>query len=101
VNYIEAIADEIRRKVQADVLPDEDSAELFLIYAVLLLALGDQVSREDVHNAWCAWMSSWGADHEAIVPFSELSPETQAEDSPFVLAIRSVAHERGRPGKEA
>jgi hypothetical protein len=36
-------------------------------------------------------MESKGAEHELMVPFAELSLGTQGEDSPFVLAIRSVA----------
>jgi hypothetical protein len=53
------------------------------------------ISAEDVHNAWVAWMVSKGVEHESIVPFSELPAATQTEDSPFVLAIRSVARTRG------
>jgi hypothetical protein len=40
------------------------------------------------------WMISKGGDHEVMVPFSELSPATKAEDSPLVLAIRNVARSR-------
>jgi hypothetical protein len=47
--------------------------------------------REDVHNAWVAWMLDKGETHESIVPFVELSAETQAEDSPFMVAVRTVA----------
>ena len=72
-------------------LPDDDTSNLFLLYAVLLLAKGDAVTHEDVHNAWVAWMGSKGEEHESMVPFTELPPGTQGEDSPFVLAIRSVA----------
>ena len=64
---------------------------LFLLYAVLLLAKGEDVTREDVHNAWVAWMEFNGEEHKSMVPFTELPPDTQAEDSPFVIAIRSVA----------
>jgi hypothetical protein len=91
VSYLDEVADYLRNAVPADALPDEDTTGLFLLYAVLLLAKGDAVTREDVHNAWVAWMSSRGEDHESMVPFSELSSDTQAEDSPFVGAIRNVA----------
>jgi hypothetical protein len=94
VTYIEAIADEIRRAAPPDALPDEDTSGLFMLYAVLLLAKGTRVTREDVHNAWVAWMLASGEAHEAMRPFAELPSETQAEDSPFVLAIQSVAHRR-------
>jgi hypothetical protein len=61
------------------------------LYAVLLLAKQENVTGEDVHNAWVAWMLSKGQQHDAMVPFSQLAPNTQAEDSPFVTAIRAVA----------
>jgi hypothetical protein len=36
-------------------------------------------------------MESSGEEHESMVPFSERPTDTQAADSPFVIAIRSVA----------
>lgn len=95
MTYLEDAADAIREVVPSEAIPDEDTTNLFLMYAVLLLAKGEDVSREDVHNAWVAWTISKGVDHEALVPFSELSPSTQSEDSPFVVAIRTVARTRG------
>jgi hypothetical protein len=91
VTYLDLLALEIRRAVSAYALPDERASDLFLSYAVLLLAKGERVSEEDVHNAWVAWMESKGETHEAMVPFDELTPEKRAEDAPFVQAIRSVA----------
>jgi hypothetical protein len=94
VTYLDEIADAIRNAVPTDALPNEDTAGLFLSYAILLLAKWEAVTREDVHNAWVGWMVSKGEgdeSHESMVPFSELPPETQAEDSPFVIAIRTVA----------
>jgi hypothetical protein len=74
-----------------DLLPEEDSELLFLMHAELLLAKGIDVTREDVHNAWSAWMTHRGEAHESLIPFDQLSPETRAEDGPFVAAIRRVA----------
>ena len=101
MTYLEEIATAIREAVASEALPDEDTTSLFLMYAVLLLAKGEEVSREDVHNAWVAWTISNGEDHESLVPFSELSSETQSEDSPFVVAIRTVtrAMERNPPNR--
>jgi hypothetical protein len=79
-------------------LPDDDTSALFLTYAVLLLAKGQEVTRADVHNAWVAWMIGKGETHESMVPFAELPPQTQAEDSPFMVAIRTVAQKR-EPGR--
>ena len=62
---------------------------------MLLLAKGQEVTREDVHNAWVAWMLERGETHESMVPFAELSAETQAEDSPYMVAVRTVARQHG------
>ena len=91
MTYLDTLALDIKRAVSQGAMPDEHVSALFLSYAVLLLAKGEQVSEEDVHNAWVAWMESKGETHEAMVPFDELSPEKRAEDAPFVLAIREVA----------
>ena len=96
MTYLEALSREIREAVPREALPDDDTSDLFLIYAVLLLAKGEEVRREDVHNAWVAWMTSKGEQHESMVPFAELPPATQAEDSPFVVAVRTVARRRGQ-----
>lgn len=91
MTYLDALAVAIRETVPRDLLPDEDTTNLFRSYAVLLLAKGENVTREDVHNAWVAWMESNGNEHESMVPFSELPAETKATDSPFVVAIRAAA----------
>lgn len=90
--YLADLASAIRREVPDDALPDGDTSELFLIYAVLLLAKGTEVTRADVHNAWVAWAAADRGTHDALVPFDELDADTQAEDSPYVIAIRTVAH---------
>lgn len=102
MTYLEELARQIHSAVPRDELPVEDTTDLFVIYAVLLLGKGEQVSGEDVHNAWVAWMAAKGAEHESMVPFEELPPETQAQDTPFVTAIRSVAGSRKKrtsPGR--
>ena len=91
MTYLDAVAEDIRRAIPHAILPDEDTSNFFLSYAVLLLAKGDAVTREDVHNAWVAWMEVKGDEHESMVPFDQLPLATQGEDSPFVLAIRAVA----------
>jgi hypothetical protein len=95
MTYLDTLAEEIRAATAPDALPDEDTSSLFRAYAVLLLAKGEEVTREDVHNAWVAWMLDKGEQHESLVPFGELSAETQAEDSPFMVAVRTVARRHG------
>ncbi len=89
--YLNDIAKAIRDEVPEDAIPEGATLALFRLYAVLLLAKGVEVTGEDVHNAWVAWMASQDADHDALVPFKALDASTQAEDSPFVVAIRMVA----------
>jgi hypothetical protein len=91
VNYIDALAAEIRHQVPARLVPDGDTDALFRLYAVLLRVKGEGVSIEDVHDAWSAWMSATDADHPALRPYRELSPATRASDVPYVEAIRAVA----------
>jgi hypothetical protein len=90
-NFIEALACEIRKEVPPDALPDEASDDLFLIYAVLLLAKGENVEARDIHNAWSAWMTTHDPGHESIRPYSDLPPDVRREDDPYLVAIRTVA----------
>jgi hypothetical protein len=95
MNYVEQVAKAIRNEVPEDALPESDTDSLFIFYAVLCLTKGSKVSGEDVHDAWSAWMTLRGEQHESLVPYQELPAEVRAEDSPFVVAIRRVA-EGGR-----
>ena len=97
--YLDELAEAIRQAVPSRALPDGETLSLFRAYAVLLLAKGEDVTRADVHNAWVAWMAGQDGDHESLVPFSDLDAETQAEDSPFVVAIRKVARSVSRSGQ--
>ena len=97
VNYIDQIAEAIKREVKANNVPADDGGSLFRLYAVLALAKGTQVTADDVHNAWSAWKIMIDPSHEAIKPFAELSPEIQAKDAPYVEAIQAVARRLGVP----
>jgi hypothetical protein len=89
--YLDEVAEAIRQVVPQETLPRGDTSALFRGYAVLLLAKGEHVTAADVHNAWVAWMAQQDGDHESLVPFCDLDPGTQAEDSPYVVAIRTIA----------
>ncbi len=90
-NYLQRVAEQIRVCIDPDVLPDEDVESLLLDYAVLALAKGRNVTAEDVHNAWTAWMTGVDPTHESLRPYSELSREDRLQDVPFTSAIREVA----------
>jgi hypothetical protein len=66
---------------------------LFRLYAVLALAKGEEVTPEDVHNAWAAWRQDADEDHSALRPFTELDHAKQAQDRPYAEAIRSAVRE--------
>lgn len=95
MNYIEQIARQIRAAVPASKLPDDDTHDLFRMYAVLVLAKGESVDAADVHNAWVSWMSGREPEHEALVPYDRLPLEIADQDAPYVAAIRSVARASG------
>ena len=81
-----------------DRLPSGDTDLLFDLYAAVALIRGVDTTRRDVHDAWVAWMLAEGEQHPSMVPFEDLPPEVQAEDEPFVRAIRTVASRRGTRG---
>ncbi len=93
MTYIEEIASSIHRRVYPGrSLPDDDRG-LYLIYAVLALTVGAEVTRNHVHDAWSAWKAMTDPGHESIRPFDELGTEVQREDEPFVAAIREAANQ--------
>lgn len=91
VNYIEHVASRIQFELTADHLPAENSDRLLRLYALLALSVGTECTLENVHDAWSIWMTEVDPSHESLVPFSELDPATQAEDLPYVEAIRRVS----------
>ena len=95
MSYLDDLARNIRNRVPADAMPDEDTDSLFRLYAVLALAKGPAVDARDVHNAWSAWMLDKDPCHSSIKPFDDLDRATQDADDPYVAAIRAAA--RGFP----
>jgi hypothetical protein len=72
-------------------LPDLEP-DLIRLYALLALVKGEQATLADVHDAWAIWRDQTRPDHRSIVPFDELTPETQELDRPYMEVIRAVAH---------
>ena len=94
MSYLDRLANRIRYRLDPQAVPEGPVDELFRIYAVLALAKGYAVSREDVHNAWSAWMIGVDRSHPSLVPFSELDDDTAAQDEPYVAAIRAALTRR-------
>jgi hypothetical protein len=90
-NYIEELAAKIRAQVDPADLPADGLDQLFASYALLALSKGVEVSNEDVHDAWSVWATQFDPDSKSLVPFDELSTETQAQDTVYREAIRDAA----------
>lgn len=80
---------------------DLKGEQLVRYYALLAMVKGDNVTLEDVHDAWAMNMNfktpnppyCYGHDHLSIVPFDQLSKETQDRDIEYMEAIKKVARE--------
>lgn len=90
-SYLDRIAAEIRRTADPEAARTDEDLSLYRLYAILLLAKGQKVSAEDVHNAWAAWASEHEPAHRNLLPFGELSLRTQRKDLVYVNAIHDVA----------
>jgi len=96
MSYLDETARAIRARVPPHLLPDEERVDdLFRTYALLARVKGDEVTAEDVHDAWALWMGSQRGDHASIRPYAELDPSKRSQDLPFVEAIRTVARDFG------
>lgn len=89
--YIDTIAVEIQRTAEPGAVLQHEDLPLYRLYAVLLLAKGQDVTAEDVHNAWAAWASEHEPENENLLPFKELSFHVQRKDQLYVDAIHQVA----------
>lgn len=77
------------------------SNQLIRYYALLALTKGENVTLQDVHDAWAMNMNfkesnppyCYGHEHLSIVPFDQLSKETQDRDIEYRDAIQKVARE--------
>lgn len=93
-DFLTVVAERIQAQVPSEVRPDDPhQLRLFRFYALLALAKGTETTREDVHNAWVAWMVEIDVTHTALVPFGELSEDQHRQDDPFLAAIKAVVAE--------
>ncbi len=90
-SYLDKIAAEIRRTADPEAAASDEDLPLYRLYAVLLLAKGQDVTAEDVHNAWAAWASEHEPESRNLLPFKELSLRVQRKDDTYVDAIHEVA----------
>jgi hypothetical protein len=91
-DYISELAQAIREQVPEQLRPTgREDLQLFRVYAVLARAKGCDVSPEDVHDAWCAWMAGQDPLHAALIPYHQLNVQQRQQDEPFVTAIVAAA----------
>ena len=100
-SYLSDDADLIRSELPPGTRPPPDSDQLFILYALLMRAKGEEVTAEDVHDAWAAWILGREGTHKSLLPFESLDPEIQREDYPYVEAIHRAVRRRARPYGEA
>lgn len=87
MNYLDAAAQRVKQELAPDLRPEIRADELYRLYGLLTLIKGADCSLRDVHDAWSAWMTAQRPDHDALIPFDELSPELQKKDRPYLMAI--------------
>jgi hypothetical protein len=95
--YLDELAAAIRSFVPDDRVPEGDADALFRLYALLLRVKGSGVTESDVHDAWAAWMASQDAEHESLLPYSDLNRDVQQQDRVFSAAIESAAQQFDLP----
>jgi hypothetical protein len=95
-SYLDEDAAAIRSFLDPGAEPPPNSDYLFVLYAVLMRAKGQDVTHSDVHDAWAAWMQLTSPEHAAIKPFEELGRDVQREDEPYLRAIKRAAKSRAR-----
>lgn len=100
-NYLDALAEKIRREVLDGSPRDPRDVALFRIYAVLATVAGTEVTARDVHDAWVAWMLQVNPRHRWLVPYEELPPAVAARDDAYMRAIRKVAASLRAPVRSA
>jgi hypothetical protein len=94
MNYVDAAAERVKRELAPDLRPGERGEELYRLYGLLVLVKGQECTLEDVHDAWSTWMTIEQPDHDALVPFDDLSLEAQEKDRPYLSAIKRAAERR-------
>ncbi len=96
MNYLDLLAAEIQRTAEPESSPPDEYLPLYRQYAVLLRAKGEEVTSEDIHDAWAAWASDHEPDNEDLKPFKELSLSVQQRDDIYRDAVRAVARRMNR-----
>lgn len=85
MNYVQQVTQSLTEQI-----PGQDNS-LYQLYTLLALVKGEDVTLEDVHDAWSVWRNETNPNHKSLVPFNELIPEIQELDRPYAEAIVKAA----------
>lgn len=92
ITYIDTVANKIATEANIK------NRSLLQLYTLLVLTKGENITLEDVHDAWATSMNfrpvtpnCYGHEHKSIVPFDQLSEETQNKDVKFVKKLQKIA----------
>lgn len=92
ITYIDTVANKIATETNVK------NRSLLQLYTLLVLTKGENITLEDVHDAWATSMNfrpvtpyCYGHEHKSIIPFDQLSEETQNKDVKFVKKLQKIA----------
>lgn len=88
MNYIQRVREILAKKVEVE-------NDLLDLYTLLVFTTGTRTGLAHVHDAWAIWKAKTNPTHKSLIPFSDLSEETQELDRKYVEAIRETAKEVG------
>lgn len=90
--YIDIVANKIATETNIK------NRSLLQLYTLLILTKGENITLKDVHDAWATSMNfrpitpnCYGHEHKSIIPFDQLSKETQDKDVKFVKKLKKIA----------
>lgn len=92
--YLDDLAEDIHEAAHGTATIDDEDKPLYRMYAVLALAKGQDVTAEDVHNAWAAFVVAFNPGHPWLIPFYDLEDKIKQLDYRYVDAIRYVMMQR-------
>lgn len=90
--YIDNIVEQVQNELHIKNL------DLAKLYALLVLTKEENITLKDVHDAWSVSMNYRkqteycpGHEHRSLVPFDELSKETQQKDKKYKQGLIKIA----------
>ena len=86
MNYVEKARSILSKKIDVE-------SDLLDLYTLLVFTVGVDTELIDVHDAWAIWRNKTNPMHKSLIPFGELTPETQELDREYTDAIRQTAQE--------